>query len=357
MAKLFKSTENRIFRDERVLLPDFIPDFLPHREKELREIALVLKVTAEGRRPENFIIFGSTGTGKTTCVKYVLNELKEFTKAAIPIYINCWEQQTATSVLAKIAENLNLAIPRRGVAKDEIRDRIFETLKKENKIAIVVLDEFDRLLASKDGEDVLYDLCRAKENFGVSTSLICITNISEIMVKIDERIRSSLMRRIEFSRYMVDELKDILRGRAKLAFFPNVLDEEVIPFCAAHAAKKGGDARVAISLLHKAGLKAEIEEKGKVMVEHVASIIGETDSSKGERKIGEMSKVEVAIIEILRAGPSISGELMKELGKAGIKLRKTAFNEYVKKLEDVGIVESSAIAMRPRGRSKLFKLK
>jgi len=352
--KLFHEGGSRVFRNESVLDPSFMPDHLVHREKELRELADILKVTADGRKPQNILVSGQPGTGKTSSARYVLNQLADFTKRAHSVYINCWQAASDTAVLSEIALSLKIAMPRRGVAADEIAERILEVLAKENKIAILVLDEVDRLMA-QGGEATLYRFSRSEELGKAKVALIGITNDVEFVAKVDERIRSSLaQQRIEFERYRVAELKDILNERVKLAFHSAVVDPDAVALCAAHAAKHGGDARIAISLLRAAGLEAERAGSAKVTVEHVRSAIDRIVLTKAERKIEEMSEIEQSIVSELMKGPRASGELYDKLeGTATERIVR----DYLDKMVRSGVLVSEEVDVKPKGKTRMFRLK
>jgi len=85
------SAEKEIFQGERALMPDYLPEVMPHREKQIEEIAYSLRGAAEGKRTENVLIFGTSGTRKTSSVTYVLKQLQEYSQKVVPIYVNCWE--------------------------------------------------------------------------------------------------------------------------------------------------------------------------------------------------------------------------------------------------------------------------
>ncbi len=344
--------ERGVFKDERALLPEYLPDALPHREREMKEIALALRPAASGGRPENVVVVGPPGTGKTACARFVLKQLGEYSQRVLPIYINCWEISTRHGILNKIASSLGEFVPRRGIATDEITERLADVLSKEKKIPIVVLDEIDRLLASQYGEDkVLYDMARANEVFGVGLGVIGITNSEEFLSRIDARIRSSLaQRQMKFERYAPQQLKDILHERAKLAFFPNTLDEEVVPLCAAHAAKMGGDARIALSCLWKAGRAAEKEGAAKVGGAHVRTAFAEPE----EIDISKFGEMEKKIIRILKEkGELGSGELYSALRT---KETDRTIRNYLTRLEKLGIIATREREGK-KGKSRMIMLK
>ncbi len=351
--KLFHEGGSRIFKNESVLDPSYFPDQLQHRDKELRDLADILKVAAEGRKPENVLIAGPPGTGKTSSVKYVLNQLTDFTKRVHLVYVNCWQASSDTAILSEIVNSLKIAMPRRGLAPDEMADRIFEVLAKQEKIAILVLDEVDRLVAQGGGA-TLYRFSRSEELGKAKVVLIGITNDTEFIAKVDDRIRSSLaQRRMEFERYKSVELKDILRERVKLAFHPAVVDQDAIALCAAHAARHGGDARIAISLLRAAGLEAEKTDSAKVAVDHVRSVIDRTVVTKAERKISEMSEIEQAVVTALLEGPKTSGQVYKLLeGKA----TERVVRDYLDRMIKSGIIVAEEIEVKPKGKTRVFRL-
>ena len=317
MANIFSrlSEGGGIFRDEAPLRPDYMPDDILHREREIREIAMSLRL-ADGRKPENLIINGATGTGKTTCARHVLKELSEYSQRAVPVYINCWEYSTRHAILNQIATALGEMMPRRGISTDEITERVMEILGKERKVPVVVLDEIDRLMVSQYGEEkIIYDLARASEVFSVDFGVVGITNSEEFMSKLDPRIRSSLAQKhLVFKQYTPQQLKDIVAERAKLALFRQAIGNEVVETCAAVGAKRGGDARVAINCLWMAGKEAEKVSARQVTVEHVKAVADEAaEESAGQGVI--LSDMEARILKLVEEkGEMRSGDLYKLIG-------------------------------------------
>jgi len=361
-ANIFRrgSSENRIFKNEDALLPDFLPDELPGREREIRELVYCLQPAAESKQPEHALLIGPPGTGKTSVSRFVLKQLTDYSQRPLTVYINCWEYSSRFAVFSFLASAIGELLPRRGIAADEIFGRIVEIAKKEGRIPILVLDEVDRLEGGSDSIQVLYDLCRAGEVHSLKTGVIAITNDEEFHLRLDSRVRSSFIQHtLSFKPYGVPQLKDILAKRAQLAFIPDALSPDVLPLCAAIAFKKGGDARIALQLLLSAGKAAEQENAARVEVKHVRQTEDEalaSSSVKAERKLPEMDEIDARIVEIA-----------KEAGKKGIesgalysKLKRfegeRAIRNRIERLENSGILslEDKHLA---QGRTRIIRIK
>jgi len=343
--------EGGVFKDERALQPEFIPDVLPHRDVQIRELALALKPAAEGRKPENVVIVGPPGTGKTATARFVLKQLSEYSSKVAPLYVNCWEFSTRHAVLSQVCSLLGVFMPRRGIAADEIFARCAEVMRKEKKIAIVVLDEVDRLLAGRnDEEKVLYDLLRAGETHGVVFGVVGITNSEDFLCKLDNRIRSSLSQReVPFARYSPAQLKDILGERSKLAFIDGALSGDAIPLCAAHAAKNGGDARLGLLALWKAGKAAEADGASRVEAGHCKKAFSAAQALVREERLAGLCDVEKRIVAIAEEkGEVTSGELYSLLAAEFSETDRTIRN-YIERLEALKLISAEE---RPRGKDQ-----
>ncbi|MDP2718067.1 MAG: AAA family ATPase [Candidatus Micrarchaeota archaeon] len=314
-----RSCSEGVFLNEDVLSPEFLPDVLPGREKHLSALALALKPFAEGRRGSGLLLFGPPGTGKTSSAKHVLSQMRDFSKKAEFAFINCWQHYTRQGVLAEAARQLGIVIPRRGLATDEVRQDLFSSLSKSGARVVLALDEADQLFA-KNEDGVFYDLSRAP----VPVLVLCLTNVPAAFEDLDSRVKSSLsLEPLEFSKYSPLEIKAILRERAKRAFRPNACPEDAVALCAAYAAKNGGDARVALDVLWKAGKACE-RRGGKALEEtDVRSAFAEQDdlNASVKKRMEGIGPSEQQILAAL-SEPKYSGDLQAETGIAERSLRR-----------------------------------
>jgi len=231
----------------------------------------ILIVALRGDTPSNILIYGKTGTGKTAVTTYVGNEIEKVgVEREIPctvLYVNCEIIDTQYRLLAKLARNFGKKIPMTGWPTDQVYSEFKKALEVKEQAVIIILDEIDKL--TKKGDDVLYNLSRINATLKhARVSLVGISNDLKFTEFLDPRVRSSLgEEEIVFPPYNADQLTDILKQRADMAFGDEILDTPVITLCAALAAREHGDARKALDLLR---ISSELAERdGSILVGEV----------------------------------------------------------------------------------------
>jgi len=342
---------NELIKNENVLLPEFLPDRLPGREREIEDIAYNFKFALNGRKPENLLIYGPPGTGKSAVLKYVIGQLEEFSGKVRIAYINCWHMGTRYGVLGEVARMVGYISPVRGGAVEDIISRTAEIAKKKGLFVVVVLDELDRLVASGHG-DVLYDISRMNEVYGAKISVVGIVNDFQLVMGLDPRIRSSVVNKdIEFKAYTAPQLKQILLERARLAF--TNFDDDAIGLIAAHAYNNNGDARLGISLLLSAGRIGEKRGLDRLTVECAKEAAAQKSFvPKVEKAEVVLGDVEKRIIVLLKERGEIkSGELygkMKEINERTLR-------NHLAKLEESGIITIEEVV--GKGKTRIIRLR
>lgn len=353
-------SENNIFKNEEAFYPDYLPDEILHREREINEIVFAVKSLEEQRKQPSIMLYGPPGTGKTCTARYVVKEFSEYSNCAQLVYINCWQNDTRYAIICKIAQAMDALVPSTGVSIEDMLQRTKQAAEETKKVLLVVLDEVDVL--QKKGEDaVLYDLLRMNEIYGIGIGIILITNTVQFVEELDKRIKSSLAQgAIEFEQYGPQEIRDIIKERAKLGLFAGTYNEDIIGACAGFAAKKGGDARIAIALLWMAAKEAEKANRTAIGFEDVEKAkekIGMTlAETKKEDRIGEGERKLLEIIEKWGTDGKetdgiSSGELYTESGMNDRTARK-----YLSRLEELGFIESEEKALK-NGRTRVFRIK
>lgn len=275
----YMQKRNVLVKNKKILQSSYIPDNLPHRMDKINEIVEIIAPSLNKDKPSNILIIGKTGTGKTAVMNYVGKELKkadEEQQNCCFIYVNCEVVDTPYGILYNVANQIivdpNKRIPFTGWSLDKIFAELTDYIDKEDKIFIIVLDEIDRSF-QKNGDDIFYFLTTINEVLQNSrVSIIGITNNAKFTEFLSPKIKSRLgEEKIIFPPYNSEQLQDILYERAKDAFDEKVLDEDVIPYCAALSAKDMGDARRALDLLRMSADIAERNGDKGITVAHVRS--------------------------------------------------------------------------------------
>jgi cell division control protein 6 len=202
-----KSLTDRLFKNNETILsniknPDvFNLDYVPNEiyiRKELEVIAdYIVKYVLTGI-PNNLIVYGNKGSGKTTSILNLLNALKDEKKLDY-VYLNALDNPTSYKLFEAIAGKTG-----RGYA---LNDTIQWAKEKLTGRYVVVIDEVDVLKDNK----ILYYLSRETR-----VSIILLTQKLFWFNGLEESIKSSLQPiHINFKAYEVDEIKTILEMRAK----------------------------------------------------------------------------------------------------------------------------------------------
>lgn len=329
--------ESKIFKNEEILSPDYLPDILPHRENQIKQLANNLLPASKGRRPQNSFLYGPPGIGKTHVAKYVFREFENYSGVKT-VYLNCWDFNTSIGILSEIVIQLGYPIQRRGWAKDEILSRLIEVLSKTNKGLIVCLDEVDQLIFKE--QEALYDLLRLNQYVKNPIGLVLISNNPHIFSNVEPRIQSSLaIEEIEFKPYSLQEMKDILKERIENAFYS--VEEGVAILVANHAVQKGGDVRIGLQCLLKAGRIAEQENSEKLKVEHVKRVLHQVGKVKPEILKEKINEHERIILEILDETKRIeSGELYRKyFEKCSNPISDRTFRKFINHLKELNLIK------------------
>jgi len=287
-----------LFVNREAMRPTYMPEILPHREKEIGNLATILVPALRDETPSNVFIYGKTGTGKTAVVKFIGRELlkkgEETGKNVKFIYINCEVVDTQYRLLQNIANHFidewSERIPFTGWPTDEVFAKLKYMIEKQGGVVVIILDEVDKL----KGDEALYNLSRINSDLKNSkVSIVGLSNDLKFTEFLDPRVKSSLgEENMIFPPYDAGELQDILNQRVEIALKPNSINGEVVPLCSALAAQEHGDARRALDLLRMSAELAERIKDVKITIKHV--------------KLAQ-NKIEIdRIIEVVRTLPTQS---------------------------------------------------
>jgi len=363
-----------IIKNRQVLTIDYVPDKLLFRTKESTAIAQSLSVILKKGRPSNLLIFGKPGTGKTAVVKNVIEHLYKKTNELninlrVP-FINAKNSNTPYKILYEIAELLGInkegkmQVYFTGLSMSEATDRILDFIRRRSIKVVIVIDEIDSLVNRK-GDDILYNFTRANERISSDQfiSLVGISNSLTFKDKLDPRVKSSLSEEeLVFNPYTIEQLKQILIDRCKLAFYDNVIPIGVINLCAAIAGRETGDARKAIDLLRVAAEIAERSMTLKISEDHIRSAQQKIDSDTNYEILRNSTlHTKLVILSIIKSKNGSTGEIYTIYQYFCSKieqepLTQRRMTQIVGELDQLGLITTNIVNQGRYGRTQRIKL-
>ena len=375
-----KLRKGKIFRNENrdLLRSEYIPEELPHREKEIYQIVSILSSAMHGAQPSNIFIYGTTGTGKTAVVLNVRRQIKEVESIMINqglrpmrmIYVNCRLHDTKYTLLSKIGNDLSQEgenIPT-GWPTERVYQQLVRNIDRIGSTIVLVLDEVNALV-EKSGDEAMYLLSRINSDLEKSRlTIISITNNPQMWNILNPSVRSTLTPEdVYFEAYNARHLRDILDNRARYCFMEGSLDEGVISLCAAIAAQEHGDARIALELLRKSAEIAERQGSDEVRNDHVMIAHKAIETSKTTGVIKGLSFHSKAVLLSIYAHARkgfrkvSTGEVYDVYCKICDLLQKSPLtqrrvSDLISELDMLGIARSLVISKGRYGRTKEINL-
>ena len=124
-----------IFRNKRALTEAFDPENLPFREEQADRIVNILAPVLKFEKPRNLFIYGKSGTGKTSAIKKVTDNLmdvaKETNKPVKVIYVNCNMKKVADTeyrLVFRLSGEMDPTLPKNGISLNQMYNDFFTAI-------------------------------------------------------------------------------------------------------------------------------------------------------------------------------------------------------------------------------------
>lgn len=286
------NTLSKIINKKELLSIDYVPKKIVGRNEEIKELAFQLSyIFRETPSLPQLIIFGGVGTGKTTIILYILNELeKAVKKKGIKlkiVKIKGSESKTKYEVLRRTLLQIAPDIPITTSSAD-LHSKITKVISERGIYVLIFLDEVHELreneingtlyTISRLGQDISFADVKEKEKISVvgkgNIGYFLVSNDANIRGKLKENTRSSLTREnMVFKRYSPERIVEILKSRIESgALHKDVVEEGVLELIAGMSVKEGQDARYGLILLSNVAKESEKRKKKKIEVSLVKEI-------------------------------------------------------------------------------------
>ena len=361
-----------VFRDENILLPEYLPHQIPHREAQLKKLELFFQgvVQSASKASQNVMITGPVGSGKTMLAKLLRESLPKkamlYGNMVKVLHVNCRIDRTLQAIMAKALKELGQSYPSRGYSFDELLAVLVEELRSNRIHLVIAFDEVDSLILSDPSS--LYIITRLRELPGSQVlSSVLISKTTDYLKAVDLSTLSSLQwNEVSLDYYPSEQLADIIASRSE-AFNDGCLDDEGVQF-AAGIAGQYGDARYALDLVYRAGKLADASESPRVLPEHIRSAKASLPPQFRKEELSYLTRHQklllMAVSTLLKKGDFTYvtiGEVEKSYS-ALCEGMGIAANHHTQVWSDVnelarkGIVETQLSGKGMRGRTTLIGL-
>jgi cell division control protein 6 len=293
----FERKQN-IFRNKDALGESYQPDEIEERDEEIEEYMDALQPVIDGWEPNNIFLYGNTGVGKTAVTDYLLDRLQddvaEYDDVDLSVIsLNCKTLNSSYQVAVELVNELRPAggeISSTGYPQQTVFKKLYEELEAIGGTILIVLDEVDSI---GDRDELLYELPRARANNNLDSTKVGVIGISndfKFREQLDPRVQDTLCEReLQFPPYDAPELENILESRAEIAITEGAVEQGVLNFCAALAARDSGSARQALDLLRLAGEIAENREADLIERDHVEAARSRLEQERVEEGMRELT--------------------------------------------------------------------
>lgn len=354
--------DETIFQDMTVFNSDYLPENFMLRKPQMEEMALSLRPALMKGKPINNIILGPPATGKTTAIKKLF-EMAELDceDEIICVYVNCQLHSTKFDIFSQIHKKIfGHAPPETGIPFARVYNSIMNELYDSEKALIVALDDINHLFQGNMISEIFYDILRAHESFeGVRTGIFAVLSDIEFRHVLDKNVGSIFnANEINFNPYNYEETYQILQERARLGFFPNVIDDSLIEKITDYTFENG-DLRLGIDLLRISGNNAEIKANRIIQEEDVDKALESANSISLRYILNSLSDKEQKLLRFITRVNSkeiTAGELYKEYNREN-KISYSTFGRLVNKLEFLRLIDTTYTGNGQKGNSRFITLR
>ncbi|MGA9400201.1 ORC1-type DNA replication protein [Haladaptatus sp.] len=354
------SWDESVFREEHVFEIDYVPETFKHRESQTQSLQYALRPAVRGSRPLNVMARGPPGTGKTTSVQKLFDELAAQTDVRT-VRVNCQVDSTRYAIFSRIFEGIfDYEPPSSGISFKKLFRQITDKLVEEDEVLVVALDDVNYLFYEGEASDTLYSLLRAHEaHSGAKIGVLVISSDLnlDVIEELDTRVQSVFRPEdVYFPVYDRQEIIDIFGERVKRGFHDGVIGPDVLERVA-ELTSESGDLRVGIDLLRRAGLNAEMRASRTVSSQDVEDAYEKSKFVHLSHSLHALSDHEVTLVRVIAEHDGEQAGEVYDVFHDQTDLGYTRYSEIINKLDQLGIIDATYTNVDGRGRSRSLSLR
>ncbi|KAJ2720532.1 AAA ATPase [Coemansia sp. Benny D115] len=358
------------------------------REAEQATIRQFLRDTIEANHGGSMYISGNPGTGKTACLQAIIrSSSKEFSS----VLVNCVPLTHPNQVYKAILDAL---LPKQRKSEQDALAELEKLVFESSKAFLVILDEVDSLLGSR--QEVLYRLFEMAAHPDSRVVLVGIANALDLTDRFLPRLqaRNCVPVLLNFNPYQVQDIVSILQSRldsvasaesTEGAAAP-VIQKNALELCARKVAATSGDLRKALDVCRQAMEAAEsdckrkasladkenpsqttIAASPKVSIMHIAKVLNKLNGSGATQKLEALNFQQKLVLHSLLGitaenvkskRPCEVSALYAEYGKVCSRVSMMApvsrseFSDLISMMETQGIL-AVEVVKAGRGRRRI----
>lgn len=269
-----------LISDEAPLRPSYHPEEPSGRDDEIHQILQALGPLANRRTPQDVHVRGPPGVGKSTCIRYALEQLED--NGVRTIELDCTTRTTVTSVLRHILAR-EFKVPTQGMGRDQLLQKLISQMESKDGYAhsgvravAVVFDDFDLV----DDLDMMLRLLKeAAAESDTPLAVVLVSSGEPGSVDLEPHVADRLqLRTVDMDMYDEETLTEILQRRDRKAFKSDVIDTRQVAEVASFVDENDLSCRAAIGILLRVARKAETAGEEEVRDEHLEAVFSQVRS-------------------------------------------------------------------------------
>jgi len=348
------------FQNESIIDVSYMPEDPKHRDLLLEELMHAANPGLRGVRPQNLIIRGLPGTGKTTAIRKVFSDLDRISGPIVPVYINCLMIQTKFGVFSEISRKLSdgQTYPlNRSLQKISM---ILSGLVRKKKCTLLVcLDDVNYLADHGELNETLYSLLRFHEIHGEAKIGVWVATSDmtfDLFTHTDGRVQSVFMpKEVSFHPYEREEIAEILDDRVKTGLNSGFITDRAFELLV-DAGYDSGDLRTSLILLRRSAYLAE--DLGSDLLDEwvVRQVLPHSNNFLEEKAFDALRSRDMEFLSLIRdlarSGMEMSMSAVFSEVKERFGCGYSVFFKTVNRLEKAGMIQTEMV--RGRGRKRVI---